>query len=60
MPQSCVGRFLVISVDGVCLDKPRAGQLHNLGLGDPRIEGPVEIGQGFHDGVLLIGPPGVG
>ena len=27
----------------------RAGQFDDLGLGDLRIEGPVEVGQGLHD-----------
>ena len=31
------------------LDEPRAGQFDDLGLGDLRIEGPVEVGQGLHD-----------
>ena len=34
----------------VGLDKPRAGQFDDLGLGDLRIEVPVEIGERLHDG----------
>jgi hypothetical protein len=34
----------------VGLDKPRARQFNDLGLGDLRIEGPVEVGQSLHDG----------
>jgi hypothetical protein len=34
----------------VGLDKPRARQFNDLGLGDLRIEGPVEVAQSLHDG----------
>ena len=34
----------------VGLDKPRARQFDNLGLGDLRIEVPVEVGERLHDG----------
>ena len=32
------------------LDKPRARQFDDLGLGDLRIEVPVEVGERLHDG----------
>jgi hypothetical protein len=34
----------------VGVDEARAGQFHNLGLRDLRIEGPVEIGECLHRG----------